>query len=190
MSRTASKKIANRYGLETKIYAYTGSAITNNDTPVVTVDFANITDIELTSDVIWATGNSNHDNQVPFDEPYQGSFTFQTQCVPLQLISLITNDSAHLVSADTGTVTFKNDSDGTASPSFYVFVSTTIWKDNNGAILNETMTAYKVRPRKNFTASYSGTGDPQSVSIVFDMVGDASGNVLNIARAEPTPSSP
>jgi len=182
MSRTASKKIANRYGLDTKIYEYTG--LTPSGSPLLTVDFANITDIELTSDVIWATGNRNHDPQVPFDEPYQGSFTLQTQCVPLQLIALITNDTT--VNTDTGTVHFKNDVNGTASPKFYVLVSDTVWKDDNGAILNETMTAFKVRPRKNYSASYSGTGDPQSVSIVFDMVGDPAGNVLDLTRAEPS----
>ena len=180
MARTASNKIANRYGLETKIYAYPKS---NGDSAVLTVDFANITDIELTSDVIWATGNSNHDNQVPFDEPYQGSFTFQTQCVPIQLLALITNDT---VSGDADDVTFKNDTNGTSSPKFYVLESTTIWKDNNGAILNEAMTAYKARPRKNYSASYSGTGDPQSVSIVFDLMGDDSGNVLKLERTEPS----
>lgn len=184
MSRTASQKIANRYGLETKIYTYPKAG---GASPILTVDFANITDIELTSDVIWATGNSNHDNQVPFDEPYQGSFTFQTQCVPIQLLALITNES---VSGDADDITFKNDTDGSSSPVFYVLESNTIWKDNNGAILNETLKAYKARPRKNFTASYSGTGDPQSVSIVFDLVGETAsgddlGKVLTLTRAEP-----
>lgn len=185
MPRTASNKIANRYGLETKIYTYPKES---NATPVLTIDFANITDIELTSDVIWATGNSNHDNQVPFDEPYQGSFTFQTQCVPLQLIALITNDTS--VTSDTGSVTFKNDTNGSSSPAFYVMESNTMWKDTNGAILNETMKAYKARPRKNYSASYSGTGDPQSVSVVFDLVGETAagddlGKVLTLTRAEP-----
>lgn len=182
MARTATNKIANRYGLDTKIYAYTGSPIATGDTPVLTVDFANITDIELSADVVWATGDRNHSNQVPFDEPYQGSMTFQTQCIPLQLMALVTNDTG--VTGDTGEVTFKNDLDGTASPKFYVLVSDTIWKDENGAILNETLTAYKARPRKDYSVSYSGTGDPQSISIVFDLVGDTDGNVLKIKRAE------
>lgn len=180
MPRANTNKIANRYGLHTKVFNYPKA---DNDSPVLTIDFANITDIELTSDVIWATGNRNHDNQVPFDEPYQGSFTFQTQCIPLQLLALITNDA---VSNDVGEVVFKNDLNGTASPKFYVLESDTIWKDENGEILNETMTAYKARPRKNYTASYSGTGDPQSISVVFDMVGDPTGNVLKIERALPT----
>lgn len=181
MPRTATNKIANRYGLDTKVYSY---PYATGDAPILTIDFANITDIELTSDVVWATGDRNHSNQVPFDEPYQGSFTFQTQCVPLKLIALITNE-ADTVTGDTGKVTFKNDRDGTASPKFYYLVSETIWKDENGAILDEKMTAYKARPRKNYTASYSGTGDPQSVSVVFDLADDASGNVLDLERSDP-----
>ena len=43
------------------------------------------------------------------------------------------------------------------------------------------ITAYKAVPQANFTLSWSNTGDPTSLSIVFDLFEDEDGNFLDMA---------
>lgn len=78
-----------------------------------------------------------------------------------ELIGMIAGASAD------GKATFKDDD--TQKISYYSITGTTTWKDEEGAVHTETFEAPKACARTDYKVSYSGTGDPQSVTITFDL---------------------
>ena len=65
----AKNTMANRCGLDLKIYTYTADGvIENEETPLAVINFANEVSIELTSDMVWATGGKEHNKIVGFNK--------------------------------------------------------------------------------------------------------------------------
>ena len=74
--------------------------------------------------------------------------------------------------------TFSN----SATPGAYVIYSDTTYKDATNTIVAEQMKCFKAIPQKRISLSYQGSGDPVSMDIVFDLLEDDEGRVLDVAR--------
>lgn len=182
MALTNTTQFANRYGLNIKIYEYTDGTVPTGDsaTPKCTVDFANVTDIEVNGDITWATGGQGHVNKIGFNDPMTGTFKLSTQIMTVELLKTFACDTT----TTAGTVVFKNAANST--PKYYTISAETVWQDAAGATYSETMTFHKVCPKRALNLSYSGEGDPMSVDFEFDLLEDANGNMLTIKKAEAT----
>lgn len=175
MALTTTTKMANRYGLNVSIYALDDTTM---QTALMTIDFANVSNIEVTSDKVWATGGQDHANQIGFNNPLNGSFTLSTQIMTAEVLNLMAGGQA---GSATSTIEFKNDA--TAAPKYYIIKAETVWQDDAGNTYAETMTFHKASPRKAINISYSGDGDPLSVDIVFDLLQNSEKKLLTITKA-------
>lgn len=175
MALTNVTEFANRYGLNVEIFAITDSSMTS---ALMTIDFANVSDIELSGDRTWATGGQSHANKVAFNDPIQGTFTLSTQIMTSQLLALMAGED---ISSVTDTVVFKNTSN--SMPKYYIIKAVTVWQDEDGNTYNETLTFHKACPQRALNISYNGEGDPVSVDVVFDLLEDDNHNVLTILKA-------
>lgn len=181
MAFSGTQNVANRRGLDLKVYEYTDGTVASTAEPVVTIDYCNVSAVSLTGDRVWATGGQEHANKIAFDESYNGTLTVSTQIVPLDLLRLMGGGE---FTSGTTDVIFKNDS--TVLPQYYTIVANTVWQDAEGIVDTETITFHKVSPQRAFNLSYTGEGDPQSVDCVFDMIQDDSKKVMTISRAQQT----
>lgn len=163
---------ANRYGLNVLVYAYgTDLSATGEDAvaPLLTIDFANTCEADISGDRVWATGGQGHVNRVAFNDPIQGTFRISTQLMTAKLLDLMAgNDIALENTADE--IVFQNAANGT--PVYYMVVATTVWQGEDKKSYAETLTFHKVCPRRALNISYSGEGDPTSVDVEFDVLED------------------
>lgn len=174
-------KIANRYGLNLKFYEYNEKG-TLGDAELALIDFANEVSLDLTSEITWATGGQAHSNMIGFRDPIEGTLKISTQAVTNQLLNLITGGD---VSQTSNKVSFKNTKD-TISPKPYIIVGETVWKDETGKTYAETITVFKACVKPGYSVTYTGTGDPQSLDVEFELGTNADGNVVDIERADET----
>ena len=178
MAFSGTQNVANRRGLDLEIYKYTDGTIGEIETPLLKIDYCNVSAVALTGGRVWATGGQEHANKIAFDESYEGTLTISTQIVPLDLLRLM---SGGTFKSETTAIEFKNDS--TVLPQYYTIKATTVWQEADGTVDSETLTFHKVTPQRAFNLSYTGEGDPQSVDVVFDMVQDDSKKVMTVERA-------
>lgn len=171
-------QLANRYGLNVTIYASTDASM---ETPLMTVDFANVSDIEISGDRTWATGGQDHANKIGFNNPIEGTFKLSTQIMTMELLNLM---AGGVPGEGTTTVVFENTTN--SMPKYYVIKAETVWQDADGLTYAETLTFHKACPKRALNLSYSGDGDPISVDIEFDLLQDADGKVLTIKKADNT----
>jgi len=68
----------------------------------------------------------------------------------------------------------------TKLPRDYFITMKTVDKDEEGVLTPFIMTAYKATIQRNFELSFSSEGDPASVTLTFDLMEDADGNVLDM----------
>lgn len=173
MALSASTQYANRYGLDIKIYA-----LGESTTPLLTIDFANVSNIEVSGDRTWATGGQEHANKIGFNNPLQGTATISTQILTAEVLQLMSGGE---LSGFSGTeVVFKNDA--MTTPKYYTIVAETVWQDASGTIYDETLTFHKASAQRAFNISYSGEGDPLSVDIVLDLLQDDTGKVITVSK--------
>ena len=69
-------------------------------------------------------------------------------------------------------------------PKAYIAYGETLYKTENDELLPYKITAYKAVPQANFSASWSNTGDPTSLSMVFDLFEDEDGNFFDMTLIE------
>lgn len=69
-------------------------------------------------------------------------------------------------------------------PKAFTAYGETLYKTENDELLPYRITAYKAVPQSNFTASWSNTGDPTSLSVVFDLFEDDNGNFFDMSLIE------
>ena len=176
-------KIANRFGLNLKFYPYTtDGSIEDEESHVVTIDFANEIAIELSSELTWATGGQAHKNMIPFKDPTEGTMTISTQIITSQILKLAAgNDPA----GTDNKASFLND-DTTITPRFYIAKGETVWKGEDGSTYNEEVTVYKAAVVPGYNVTYTGDGDPQSVDIEFQLGTNDAGKILDIERSDVT----
>ena len=181
MALTVNTEFSNRYGLNVGIYAVTDIVLA---TPLMTIDFANICDIDISGERTWATGGQAHANRIGFNDPIKGTFKISTQIMTMEILNLMSGGTA---GAGTTTVVFENTSN--SAPKYYIIKADTVWQDDAGVTYTETMTFHKACPKRALNISYNGDGDPTSVDIEFDLMQDADEKVLTITKAEQTASA-
>lgn len=181
MSLSNTTKMANRYGLNIEFYEYDSHGNISGS-PVASIDFANEVSIELTSELTWATGGQAHDNMIPFKDPTQGTLKISTQVVNVDMLKLAAGAD---VSVGGNKVSFKNL--GSTAPKFYIVKGSTVWQGEDGSTYEETITAYKAAVKPGYTATYNGSGDPQSLDIEFELGTNDNGDLIDFERNEPTP---
>lgn len=189
MAITKTSEVANRYGLNTKIYDYAEySSATDVSTinPLITIDFANVSEVNISGDTTWATGGQSHGNIVAFNNPMTGSFKLSTQILTSELIAIMAGED---IKTATTEVTFKNTALSTM-PHYFVIVSDTVWQDKNGTVCDETLTFHKAMAKRAYNISYNGDGDPVSVDIEFELGQNDEGEVLTTSRKERTTATP
>jgi len=180
---TSATQFANRYGLNITVYAYTDG--TTGDTPLTTIDFANVSDISLSGERTWATGGQDHANKIGFNDPIQGTFKLSTQIMTMELLNIMAGGEA---GDNVTSVTFENTAN--TAPKYYTIKAETVWQDATGVTYSETLTFHKACPKRAFNISYSGEGDPTSVDVEFDLLqvetGVNQGKVLTVTKADKT----
>lgn len=175
MAITNTTQFANRYGLNIEIYAHTDTAMA---TPLMEIDFANVSDVDLSGDRTWATGGQDHSNKIGFNDPLQGTLKLSTQIMTMELLTLMAGGD---VSTAATTVTFANTANTT--PKYYIIKAETVWQDADGQTYSETLTFHKACPKRAFNISYNGEGDPTSVDVEFDLLQNADGDVLTVTKS-------
>ena len=177
MALANTTQVANRYGLDVQVFAYTDG--TTGDAPLMTIDFANSCALDVSGERVWATGGQEHANMIAFNNPIQGTFTVSTQIMTAQLLALIAS-SADLTDADE--IVFKNDA--LTAPQYFTLKAATVWQDAAGNVYSEILTFHKVSPQKAYNITYSGDGDPTSVDVVFDVLQAEDGKVLTVSKTD------
>lgn len=178
MAMTNTTQFANRYGLNVEIYASTDAQM---ETPLMTIDFANVSDIDLSGDRTWATGGQDHANRIGFNNPIEGTFKLSTQIMTMELLNLMAGGTP---GSDTTVVVFENTPN--SMPKYFIIKAETVWQDADGLTYAETLTFHKASPRRAFNISYSGDGDPTSVDVEFDLMQNTDGKVLTVEKADTT----
>ena len=174
MAITTTTQFANRYGLNIEIYAHTDTQMA---TPLMTIDFANVSDVDVSGDRTWATGGQDHSNKIGFNDPLQGTLKLSTQIMTMELLTLMAGGD---ISTASTTVVFENTAN--AMPKYYIIKAETVWQDADGLTYSETLTFHKACPKRAFNISYNGEGDPTSVDVEFDLMQDANGKVLTVEK--------
>ncbi len=183
MAFAKTTQAANRYGMNLKFYEYDGaSELTDLSelTPLTTIDFANEVSFELSSDLTWATGGQAHSNKVGFSNPYEGTLSISTQLTTMELLTLISGND---MTEATTEVTFKN-ATGVSSPKCYMVAGDTVYADKDGNVYDEYVVFYKVCVKPNYSVSYTGDGDPQSIDVEFDLAPNDNELVCYVKRAD------
>ena len=179
MAFTKTTKTANRYGLDIKIYEPLDAAPTSENTPILTIDYANVSNIDISSDVVWATGGQAHANKVKIDNPLSGTFSLETQLQTMELLGLIVGDDISASSFTGSSVEFDNSKDSQT----YTIVATTVWKAADGTTATETLTFWRASPSRALNIAYDGSGDPVSMTVNFELAENDSHKVLTVGRA-------
>lgn len=175
-------QLANRYGLNLKFYKYDKTS-TSGDFKgdlATTIDFVNNCSLEITGETVWATGGQSKKKLIGFDNPLEGTFTISSQISTMELLALATGEDPSKESRTK--VTFGNNKKG--NPNFYVVEGETVYKDEDGITYSEMITLCKASINKDYSAEYTGDGDPQSIDIKLDLVADGNNEVVIIERAD------
>lgn len=171
-------QMANRAGLDVLIYEFGKEKGTAKQ---VTIDYANSVSVNLSREIVWATGGQTAAKMIGFKDPYEGSISIETQVQTTELLNLLADEE---LNTETGTVTFKNDV--TVAPKYYVIEGTTVYQDKAGTVYAEEIKAYKALVKPNYDVTYDGSGDPQSITVEFELAQDDDGNVFTITRKDKT----
>lgn len=174
MSITNTTKTANRYGIDWEFYAYKGDGKIDGE-PLAKIPFANETSIELSSDLVWATGGQAHANMISFIDPIQGTLKFSTQIITMQLMNLVAGNDIKTASNE---VVFTNSK--RTGDKYYIARGKTVRQGEDGVTYSETITAYKVCVKPSWNATYNGSGDPQSLDVEFELGTNDLGVVVKI----------
>lgn len=177
MALTKTTQYANRFGLNFNVYAMTDTSL---ETPLVTVNYVNEVSVELSGNTVWATGGQSHANKVPFNDPMEGTLTISTQLMTTELLALIAGKD---MSSFAGNEVVFNNNDANK---FYIITGETVWKDKDGVTYAENIKCYKASPQRAYNITYTGTGDPTSLDITFDLAEDDDGNVYSSSKAAST----
>lgn len=174
MALTKTTQFANRCGLNIEIFANTDAEMA---TPLLTIDFANVSEVNVTGERTWATGGQDHANKIGFNDPLQGTLKLSTQIMTMELLALMSGSD---VQGATTSVVFENSAN--SAPKYYIIKAETVWQDADGKTYSEELTFHKACPKRAFNISYNGDGDPASTDIEFDLLQDADGKVLTVKK--------
>lgn len=173
-SLTNNTRIANRYGLNLRLCNADDFSIVYQ-----TINFANISAVDMSGGTVFARGGTMRENRVGFYDNLVGQLTVSTQILTNDLMCLMTGRAAKWDGSRP--IVFKNHLFD--KPRSFALIGDTVWRDKKGNIYHEQLTFHKVMPRIAYNRKYAGDGDVANVDIVFDILQDASGQILT--RGEP-----
>ena len=177
-----NSQLANRFGLNTKLYSYGSYTGAESDVPVMNIDFANVSEIAIEGDSVWATGGQARSNKVGFNNPLTGTFKLTTQIITAEILTLLAGKD---VKDASNTIVFENTADGTISP-YYTITSETVWQDKDGNKISEDLLFHKAKVKRALNITYDGAGDPIEVEVEFELATDDNGKLLTITRSDGT----
>lgn len=185
MAINNTTKMANRFGLDIKLYKYSeDGTIGEPATPLATIDFANECSLELTSEITWATGGQAHKNMIGFKDPTEGTFKLSTQITNGDIMKLAAGNSLEDAESKTkAKATYSNDAKASGLI-YYIIKASTVFQGEDGVAYDEEITLYKASVKPGCSITYSGEGDPQSVDIEFELAANKSGKVADIERKD------
>ena len=178
MALEKTTQLANRYGLNTKLYAF--GTYGEEAEPVMNIDFVNLSEISIEGDTVWATGGQAGSNKVGFNNPMTGSFKLSTQIVTSEILTLLAGKD---VADATNTIVFENTADGTISP-YYTITSETVWQDEKGNKYSQDLIFHKAKAKRALNIQYNGSGDPISLDIEFELATDEDDKLLTITNSD------
>lgn len=82
------------------------------------------------------------------------------------------------VQAEAKTVTFSDN----VSPKYYSCFGKTLYKGSKNSKCAEYVHCYKLRPQKNLSLTYQGSGDPMSLDITCDIMSNEDGKSYETSR--------
>ena len=163
-------QIANRYGLNISLCdAY------NPDTVCQTIEFANISSVNIEGGTTFARGGAGREKSIGFYDNIVGEFVLSTQILTNDLLCLMAGGGDSWDGESP--IVFKNRF--LEKPRIYVLKAETVWQDKEGNVYSEFLTIHRTRPRVAFGRNYSGETDVASVDIVFDIMEDNAGRVIS-----------
>lgn len=181
MSIAKTTQLANRYGLNLKLWAAGTTTFTGEDaTPLMTIEFANLTNISVSGDKTWATGGRAHRQKIGFDNPLTGTLKVSSQILTAELLALMAGKD---MSTFTGTSIDFETGENTSVLS-YVITADTVWKDASGQLYSEALTAYSATPKRALNIEHNGDGDPVSVDVEFDLIENDDGKILTVGLTD------
>ncbi len=174
MTKLNNANIGNRYGLNILIYDQS-----DWNTPLVRIPYANMSELELTRDTVWATEGQKRGKTVGFYGNYAGTFKLSTQIQTMELLGIlmdkaITSQHGNIILF--GTRPYR-------APRFYTIVAETVWKGTDGGVYGEKLTLFKLCAKRALNLTYSGDGEPLSMDVEFDILDDDYGRVIE--KGEP-----
>lgn len=181
MSIAKTTQLANRYGLNIKLWAAgTTSFVGDLVKPLMVIEFVNLTNISISGDKTWATGGRAHRQKIGFDNPLTGTLKLSSQILTAELLALMAGKD---LSTFTGTSIDFETGENTSVLS-YVIQADTVWKDSTGALYSEALTAYCATPKRALNIEHNGDGDPVSVDIEFDLIENDNGKILTVGLTD------
>jgi hypothetical protein len=175
---TNTTKIASGFGLDIKFYEYNDAGTKTN--LVCEIKFANESAISTTrGDPRWATGGKMKRNKVRFDDSYTGTWNITTQMATVQIYQLLAGGDP---SQSATSVVFK--SDPLDKTRYYIVEGTTVWKAEDGTVYAQTNTALKASVNSVYEVTYTGDGDPLSMSLQLALTENPSGEIYKTDFAD------
>lgn len=185
MAINNTTKMANRFGLDIKLYKYVDTGtIAESVQPLATIDFANECTLELTSEITWATGGQAHKNMIGFKDPTEGTFKLSTQITNGDIMKLAAGNSLEdTTTKDKAIASYSNDAKASGLI-YYTIKASTVYQGEDGVAYDEDITLYKASVKPGCNITYNGEGDPQSVEIEFELAANKDGKVAEIERKD------
>ena len=173
-------QFANRSGFNLKFYKYDSTRAEHGykaDEPPLIVDFVNSCTLETTGDTVWATGGKGFKRLIGFDNPLEGTFNIETQITNTPVWAMIAGqDPANF---DPKNIKFTNK---TGKRKFYYVVECdTTFVDEDGINYVQEVTLHKCSVNRAFNATYTGDGDPQSITIALDLAENGADDLVTMS---------
>jgi len=173
-------QFANRSGFNLKFYKYDSTRAEygyKSAEPPLVVDFVNSCTLETTGDTVWATGGQGFKKLIGFDNPLEGTFNIETQITNTPVWAMIAGqDPANF---DPKKIKFTNKSG--RRKFYYIVECDTMFIDEDGINYVQEVTLHKASVNRAFSATYTGDGDPQSITIVLDLAANGDEDLVTMS---------
>jgi len=170
---------ANRSGLDLKFFKYDksrGAYGFKADEDPLLVNFVNSCSLETNGDTAWATGGMGFKRLIGFDNPLEGTFTIETQLTNPAVWAML----AGLDPKDFNKKKINFSNDPKRRKFYFVLECVTLYKDEEGVNHTQNITLHKASVQRAFSVSYTGDGDPQSITITLDLADNENSDLVTL----------
>jgi len=171
---------ANRSGFNLKFYKYDSTraefGYKADEDPLV-VDFVNSCTLETTGDTVWATGGKGFKRLIGFDNPLEGTFNIETQVTNTPVWAMIAGQDP--INFDPKNIKFTNKAG--KRKFYYVVECDTTFVDEDGINYVQEVTLHKASVNRAFSSTYTGDGDPQSITIALDLAENGDDDLVSMS---------